>query len=36
MNIYSGNMMEMKKDQITLTPYNTIEHLLARGEVELV
>lgn len=34
--IHSGSMMEMKKDQISLVPYNIIEQLLARGEVELV
>ncbi|KAK7681800.1 hypothetical protein QCA50_015147 [Cerrena zonata] len=34
--LLDGSMMEMKKDQISLVPYNVIEHLLARGEVELV
>ena len=32
----SGDPLEMKKDQIVLTPYIVIEQLLLRGEVELV
>lgn len=32
----SGTSTEMKKGDISMTPYYVVEHLLLRGEVELV
>jgi len=36
LTLRSGSALEMKKGHISLTPYNVVENLLARGEVELV
>ena len=33
---FSGASTEMKKGEISMTPYYVVEHLLLRGEVELV
>ncbi|KAI0350303.1 GINS complex Sld5 component [Trametes cingulata] len=36
MRLPDGTMSEMQKGQISLVPYYVVEHLLLRGEVELV
>ncbi|PIL34310.1 hypothetical protein GSI_03085 [Ganoderma sinense ZZ0214-1] len=36
MRLPDGTATEMKKGEISMTPYHVVEHLLLRGEVELV